>query len=62
MVQTNANPPDSTGFEAFWRDGRHIVTAKETPLCNLWLSLLRGSGINIESHGDSTGTIDELFA
>jgi hypothetical protein len=31
-------------------------------LCNLWLSLLKGSGINTDSFGDSTGVIDELFA
>lgn len=58
----NNCPTLLTGGGAGVKHGRHIVTAKETPLCNLWLSLLRGSGINIESHGDSTGTIDELFA
>jgi hypothetical protein len=30
-------------------------------LCNLWLTLLRGVGIPIESHGDSTGTIEQLY-
>lgn len=42
--------------------GRHLVTPAKTPLCNLWLSLLQGSGIEAESHGDSTGTLDSLFA
>lgn len=58
----NNCPTLLTGGGAGVKHGRHIVTAKETPLCNLWLSLLRGSGINVESHGDSTGMIDELFA
>ncbi|MDF1741654.1 MAG: DUF1552 domain-containing protein [Verrucomicrobiales bacterium] len=41
--------------------GRHLVMGDEkTPLCNLWLSQLKGSGIDVESFGDSTGVIDEL--
>ena len=35
---------------------------RKTPLCNLWLSLLKGSGIEAEQFGDSRGVIDELFA
>lgn len=42
--------------------GRHLVMSdRKTPLCNLWLSLLKGSGINTDSFGDSTGVIDTLF-
>ncbi len=45
------------------RQGRHLVMDNaRTPLCNLWLSLLRGSGINTKFHGDSSGIIEELFA
>ena len=33
----------------------------KTPLCNFWLSLLKGTGIQANSHGDSTGKIDQLF-
>ncbi len=44
------------------KHGRHLVMSdRKTPLCNLWLSLLQGSGIGTESFGDSTGRIDELF-
>lgn len=44
------------------KHGRHLVMSdRKTPLCNLWLSLLQSSGINIASFGDSTGVIDELF-
>jgi hypothetical protein len=40
--------------------GRHIVLPKNTPLCNVWLTLLKGTGIGIDSHGDSTGIVKEL--
>jgi hypothetical protein len=52
-----------TGGGAGVKHGRHLVMANpKTPLCNLWLSLLQGVGIAVESHGDSTGTIPRLFA
>lgn len=41
--------------------GRSIVLGdRKTPLCNLWLSLLNRSGVDVKAHGDSTGQIDEL--
>ena len=50
------------GGGARFRQGRHLVMPHpKTPLCNLWLSMLRGTGIAAESFGDSTGVIDELF-
>ena len=50
-----------TGGGANFVHGRHLVmNDKETPLCNLWLSTLKGVGIKTDSFGDSTGTIDEL--
>jgi len=52
-----------TGGGAGIKHGRHLVMSdRKTPLCNLWLSLLRGSGIRAESFGDSTGVINELFS
>ncbi len=54
-------PTIVAGGGAGIKHGRHLVTAPKTPLCNLWLSLLRGSGLEAESHGDSTGTIEDLF-
>jgi hypothetical protein len=42
--------------------GQHIVLPKNTPLCNLWLTLLHGLGIPAERHGDSTGMVKELIA
>jgi hypothetical protein len=45
------------------KHGRHIVLeAKQTPLANLWLTLLQGMGIEDDSFGDSTGTLDQLTA
>ncbi|MEY5024786.1 MAG: hypothetical protein RLZZ244_314 [Verrucomicrobiota bacterium] len=42
--------------------GQHLVVSKDTPLCNAWLSLLQGSGVPVERHGDSSGPLKELFA
>jgi len=51
-----------TGGGAGIQHGRHhVMPHPKTPLCNLWLSLLNGVGIDAESHGDSTGPIEELF-
>jgi hypothetical protein len=36
------------------------VQPKDTPLCNVWLTLLKGSGIEIDRFGDSTGTVRDL--
>jgi hypothetical protein len=40
--------------------GHNLVVPKNTPLCNTWLTLLKGSGIDVASHGDSTGIVEEL--
>jgi len=42
--------------------GQNLVAPKDTPLCNAWLTLLHGLGINAERHGDSSGVIKELIA
>ncbi|MEY5015163.1 MAG: hypothetical protein RIS92_1521 [Verrucomicrobiota bacterium] len=45
------------------RLGEHLVVQDpKTPLCNLWLTLLKGSGVPVENHGDSTGTLPEILA
>jgi hypothetical protein len=56
-------PTIITGGGAGVNHGRHLVMEdSKTPLSNLWLSLLQGTGIKAESHGDSDGVIEELFA
>ncbi len=42
--------------------GEHLVLPKDTPLCNVWLTILQGMGIDAERHGDSTGIVKELRA
>ena len=42
------------------RTGRHIKTSSETPLNNLFLSLLDRVGANVESVGDSKGRFTEI--
>ena len=50
------------GRGAGLRLGQNLVVAKDTPLCNAWLTLLRGSGVAVERHGDSTGLVPQLLA
>lgn len=42
--------------------GQHLVLPKDTPLCNVWLTMLHGMGIDAERHGDSTGVVKKLQA
>jgi len=40
--------------------GSHLVQPKNTPLCNVWLTLLKGTGCTLDAFGDSTGVIEAL--
>ena len=40
--------------------GRHLHYPKDTPMTNLFLTLLDGLGIPMEKFGDSTGQLDLL--
>jgi hypothetical protein len=51
-----------TGGGAGIKLGHNIVTPKDTPLCNAWLTLLHGIGVNAERHGDSSGVLKEIVA
>ena len=55
-------PTILTGGGANLKLGQHLVLPKDTPLCNVWLTMLQGMGINTERHGDSTGVVKELQA
>jgi hypothetical protein len=50
------------GHGAGMKMGHNIVLPKGTALCNAWLTMLQGSGIPVERHGDSTGPVKELLA
>ena len=41
--------------------GTHIQAVNETPLCNVWLTLLKANGLNEQSFGDSNGLIEDLL-
>ena len=44
------------------RQGRHLVyTEDETPLGNLWLSMLRYAGCETESFADSSGVLSDIY-
>lgn len=55
-------PTVLTGGGANLNLGQHLVLPKDTPLCNVWLTMLQGLGINADQHGDSTGIVSELQA
>ena len=42
------------------RGGRHVKYEKETPMTNLYLSLLDRMGVKPETLGDSTGRVEHL--
>jgi hypothetical protein len=43
-----------------FKTGQHIASEKNTPLCNLYVSMLNAFGVEAESFGDSSGPIKEL--
>jgi hypothetical protein len=58
----NNCPTIIAGAGAGIRLGQHIALPRDTPLCNVWLTLLRGNGIDAVRHGDSSGIVKELLA
>ena len=55
-------PTILTGGGANLKLGQHLSLPKDTPLCNVWLTMLQGLGIQTERHGDSSGVVKELLA
>jgi len=51
-----------TGGAANLKLGHHLVLPKDTPLCNVWLTMLQGLGVKAERHGDSTGVVSQMVA
>ena len=51
-----------TGGGAGIKLGHNIVAPKDTPLCNVWLTMLNGIGVQSERHGDSSGPLKEIIA
>jgi hypothetical protein len=48
------------GRGAGFRPGTHLVYAKDTPMTNLYVTLLDRMGVQTEKIGDSTGRIEQL--
>jgi len=44
----------------FIKPGRRVVYQKETPMSNLWVTLMDRMGLPIEQFGDSTGALPGL--
>ncbi len=44
----------------FFKTGRRIVVRKETPMCNLFLTMMDRMGARAEDFGDSTGRLEGL--
>jgi len=55
-------PTILAGGGANLKMGEHLVLSKDTPLCNVWLTMLQGMGIKTERHGDSSGVVKKLRA
>lgn len=41
--------------------GQHLVCSADTPLNNLWLTILNQMGVATERHGDSTGVLRQVM-
>lgn len=44
------------------KHGQHIQMPEDTPLCNLWLTLLKTLNCPVDSFSDSSGIVDQLLA
>ena len=55
-------PTVLAGGAANLKLGHNLVLDEGTPLNNVWLTMLQGVGVNVNSHGDSTGIVKELKA
>jgi len=44
----------------FIKSGRRIVYRRETPMCNLFLTLMERMGVRMEHFGDATGNLEGL--
>lgn len=55
-------PTVLTGGGANLKLGQHLVLPKDTPLANVWLTMLQGIGAKAERHGDSTGVLKQIVA
>ena len=62
VLNTGAMPPEDGGCIKNLRLGESIKLPQDTPLANVWLTLLQQAGIPIDRFSHSTGTLGELLA
>ena len=43
-----------------FKTGRRIVARRETPMCNLFLTMMDRMGVHMEHFGDATGKLEGL--
>jgi len=44
----------------YFKTGRRIVSRRETPMCNLFLTMMERMGVQMEYFGDSSGRLNGL--
>ena len=44
----------------YFKTGRRVLARRETPMCNLFLTMMDRMGLPVEQFGDSTGRLDGL--
>lgn len=44
-----------------FKTGQHIASEKNTPLCNLYQTMLGGMGVEVDSFGDSNGVMKDVL-
>lgn len=44
----------------YFKTGRRVVARRETPMCNLFLTMMDRMGVHTERFGDSTGRLEGL--
>ena len=55
-------PTILAGGGANLKMGQHLALSKDTPLCDVWLTMLNGLGVQSDRHGDSSGVVKKLQA
>ena len=55
-------PTILAGGGANLKMGQHLALSKDTPLCDVWLTMLKGLGVQSDRHGDSSGVVKKLQA
>jgi len=46
----------------YLKTGRRVIYRRETPICNLYLTMMEGMGVHQDTFGDATGHLPELTA